>query len=269
VSEPTRASPPAVLDSEYEGLFAEFYDFLHAGQTVDVAVFTELAEERGGPALEIGCGTGRVLAPLAGAGIGATGIDASRDMLALCARKLRSMPEDARPHLVLADMRRFSLRGRYGLALMVCNTLWHCRSDEDALAAFRCAREHLAPDGRFVLDVCLPDLDLWAETSGTTETLRVPDPEGRRDFVSHFTPTYDPERLIERDRIVLREMRGGRIVRSAECEIELRHYRAEEIRDLLARAGLEIREEWGTFKRTPLRPGSREGIFVSEAYSPR
>ena len=94
---------PGALPSEYEGLFAEFYDILHAGQTVDVGVFLDLAVERGGPALELGCGTGRVLVPLAAAGVEATGIDSSRDMLAILTRKLSDVPEDSRPHLIRAD----------------------------------------------------------------------------------------------------------------------------------------------------------------------
>jgi SAM-dependent methyltransferase len=250
-------------ESEYEGLFADFYDFLHAGQTVDVGVFVTMAEERGGPALEIGCGTGRVLVPLATAGVAVTGIDASPDMLAICQRKLRGLPEGGRAHLVRADMRRFALRSRYRLALMVCNTLWHCLTPEEAIDAFRCARAHLDAEGRFVVDVSLPDLALMEETSGKTETLRQVDAERDRAFVSQLTPTYDLEHLLEHDRIALREFRDGKVVRSATCEFTLKHYTAEEIRDLVGRAGLAIHEEWGTFQRTPLRDGSREGVFVT------
>ncbi|MEW5867045.1 MAG: class I SAM-dependent methyltransferase [Bacillota bacterium] len=59
--------------SEYEGLFAEFYDILHSSCTGDVSMYVDLVKEYGGPVLEMGCGTGRILFPLARAGFSAQG----------------------------------------------------------------------------------------------------------------------------------------------------------------------------------------------------
>ena len=59
----------------------ELYDLEHAGFTEDIELYLRLAEVVGDPILELGCGTGRVLAPLAAAGHRVTGIDRSRPML--------------------------------------------------------------------------------------------------------------------------------------------------------------------------------------------
>ncbi len=59
----------------------ELYDLEHAGFDDDIELYLRLAEVVGDPILELGCGTGRVLAPLAKAGFRVTGIDVSRPML--------------------------------------------------------------------------------------------------------------------------------------------------------------------------------------------
>ena len=68
------------LDDPYAEL-PELYDLEHAEFTEDVDLYLRLAEVVGDPILELGCGTGRVLAPLAAAGHRVTGIDRSRAML--------------------------------------------------------------------------------------------------------------------------------------------------------------------------------------------
>src|SRR5215218_11321513 len=68
------------LDDPYAAL-PELYDLEHAGFSDDVDLYLRLAEVVGDPILELGCGTGRVLAPLAAAGHRIIGVDRSRPML--------------------------------------------------------------------------------------------------------------------------------------------------------------------------------------------
>jgi len=74
--------------SEYEGFFAEFYDLLQPSAP-EAGAIGAIARECGGPILELGCGTGRLLLPLATAGFDVTGLDLFPDMLRICARKER------------------------------------------------------------------------------------------------------------------------------------------------------------------------------------
>src|SRR5918993_5294276 len=70
--------------ADFEDPYAELpdlYDLEHAGFSDDVELYLRLAEVVGDPILELGCGTGRVLAPLAAAGHRITGIDLSPPML--------------------------------------------------------------------------------------------------------------------------------------------------------------------------------------------
>src|SRR5438093_8785643 len=64
------------------------YDWEHDPYVADVAVQVALARRFGGPVLELACGSGRLLAPLANAGLHITGIDSSPEMLARARERL-------------------------------------------------------------------------------------------------------------------------------------------------------------------------------------
>ena len=100
------------MDTEQYAATAEFYDYVVPYQTrQDVAFFVEAAQASGGPVLEVGCGTGRVLIPTARAGIAIYGIDLSPHMLDICERRLEQEPAEvqSRVQIDLADMRDFEL----------------------------------------------------------------------------------------------------------------------------------------------------------------
>ena len=72
-------------DDEYAAA-AEYYDFVRPyRERADVAFYVDVARESGGPVLDVGCGTDRVLIPTARAGTDLVGVDASARMLETCA----------------------------------------------------------------------------------------------------------------------------------------------------------------------------------------
>jgi cyclopropane fatty-acyl-phospholipid synthase-like methyltransferase len=79
-----------IIAEIYDRHSSEFYDY-HAKRG-DVEFYVALATESGGPVLEIGCGTGRLLIPTARAGVHITGLDNSEEMLEICRRKLEDEP---------------------------------------------------------------------------------------------------------------------------------------------------------------------------------
>src|SRR5215472_18363173 len=91
---------------------ADLYDYVvpYHGRT-DIDFYVEAAKEAGGPVLEVGCGTGRVLIPTARAGVEIVGLDLSHHMLGVCRQRVdgESMAVQSRIQLVQADMREFSL----------------------------------------------------------------------------------------------------------------------------------------------------------------
>ncbi len=139
---------------------ARFYDLTHNSLTEDVAFILSLAAQTGGPALELGCGTGRLLLPLAQAGFSVTGVDNSAAMLALARRKLAAHPDDAQNRVQLAagDMANLPLLdadGRFQLALIPYNTFLHLNSAQKS-EALRGVKRVLRADGRLFIDLTNP-----------------------------------------------------------------------------------------------------------------
>jgi SAM-dependent methyltransferase len=122
----------------------------------DVDFYRGLAREAGGPVLELGCGTGRVLLPIALDGIACTGLDSSEAMLGEL--KARRPPENLR--LVSGSMRDFDFgSARFGLIFSAFGSFQHVLAVEDQLACLDAVRRHLAPGGFFAFDVFTPRLE--------------------------------------------------------------------------------------------------------------
>ena len=139
--------------------FARFYDGDYRHYDDDLAALLDLAAESGEPILELGCGTGRVLLPLAKASHTVTGVDISPALLDLARQKLRSTHHAARITLIEADLRTFDLPQKaFAFAFCTSNTLMHLTTQADQLAVLRNAHRHLAPGGLLFIDLFNPDL---------------------------------------------------------------------------------------------------------------
>lgn len=142
----------------YEAL-AAYYDAMHASLNDDIGLLLSLAAS-GSPILELGCGTGRLLFPLARAGHRIVGLDRSLAMLRRACRHLQEEPAQIRRRVDLfcAEMGSFALAGKhFALAFVPYNTLMHVGAAE-LVVTFGNVRRHLATDGQFFIDVANPFL---------------------------------------------------------------------------------------------------------------
>ena len=98
------------MRSPYED--AVLYDWEYRRRRDDVRFYRTLADERGGPVLDLGCGTGRLMAPLLRAGHTVVGVDVAPTMLARAAARIGRLPAPARRRALLlrADMRALASR---------------------------------------------------------------------------------------------------------------------------------------------------------------
>jgi SAM-dependent methyltransferase len=173
------------LDDPYAEL-PELYDLEHAGFTEDIDLYLRLAEVVGNPILELGCGTGRVLGPLAAAGNRVTGIDRSRSMLDRARSVLRVQPQSStnsqRVTFVQGSMTEAERApgGPFGLVIFSLNGLMHLSGLAEQRAALASARRALDPRGMLVVDLLNPTPELlttfdgrvrhegsWQESDGT------------------------------------------------------------------------------------------------------
>jgi len=121
---------------------------------VDTTVDLLVGLAGGGPALELGIGTGRVALPLARRGVPVRGIDLSRAMVA----QLRAKPGGEAIDVTIGDFATTRVDGEFTLAYLVFNTIMNLTTQEAQVACFRNVAEHLAPGGCFVIEVMVPAL---------------------------------------------------------------------------------------------------------------
>lgn len=158
---------------------ARFYDEIHAELTEDVDFSVALARSAAGPVLELGCGTGRLLWPMAQAGINVTGLDNSADMLALAHERRQLLGLQQRVVLESADMTRFSLsQTDFALVLLSYNTALHLSTNQ-VMATLHRSAAHMQPGGALCIDVINPFL--LADSPDQTM------PEVERTFIDPYT----------------------------------------------------------------------------------
>jgi SAM-dependent methyltransferase len=256
-------------------LHVEAYDVLHA--TVpggdDLAFFTALADEVGGPILELGCGTGRLTVPLAEAGFEIVGLDRSEPMLALARGRVARLDAGARDRIAIveADVRSYELDRTFGLVFAAFRVFMALTDQETQLEALATVRRHLRPDGRLALDVFDPRLDMLTPGTHPIERrLSGTLPSGNRVDAGPFERTNDPisQVLVERWRFLEIEP-DGRVVRDEEETLTLRWTYRHEMGHLLARAGFDVLAEYGDYSGGPPAYGAEQIWIARPTQDPR
>ena len=122
----------------------------------DLSFWKGLAEKQGSPLLELGCGTGRVLVPLAEAGYATWGLDKDPEMLDFLQGNLNPDLKPA-PQLVEADFSDFNLEMQFPLIIVPCNT-WSTLGAETRSKALACIVRHLRSGGLLAVSVPNPQV---------------------------------------------------------------------------------------------------------------
>jgi SAM-dependent methyltransferase len=203
--------------------YARFYDWENA-RTLgrqDLAFWRTLAQQTDGPILELGCGTGRLLVPLARAGAGMTGVDRSAPMLARAIARARRLSPARRPAIARGDIRALPFASQsFRLVMAPYGMLQSMLTDGDLAAVLRESARVLQPGGRVGIDL-VPDLARWPvyrsqlkfrgrATGGSTVTLIESVRHDRRRhftiFDEHFTERHGPRRRERRFSLIFRTL---------------------------------------------------------------
>jgi SAM-dependent methyltransferase len=152
----TETVPPGDMDTEprtwHYGVVARWWaEFNVTGP--EIAYFQRFVEDEGQPALDVACGTGRLLVPYLQAGLDVDGCDISQDMLSLC--RERAERAGLSPNLYTQAMHEVDLPRRYR-TIIVCGGLGLGSNRDQDLEALRRLHEHLEPGGLLVLDNEVP-----------------------------------------------------------------------------------------------------------------
>jgi SAM-dependent methyltransferase len=208
--------------------------------------YLKYARLTGGPILELACGTGRLLIPIAQAGYRIHGLDLSGAMLRLLKMKMCRLHPDVRRRIKLyqGDMLRFSPPIRYPLAILAYNSLQELETPAECSSLFKRVQGYLRDGGYLLLMVTRAYRDRYRDGKDyLVDWFDAPaaDVESGLSVGSSILSRLD----VKGNRIVLRESFLIRRDGSREEKVEVTHYipllSASEYGFLLEKAGFAVR----------------------------
>lgn len=257
------------------------YDLEHEGDDEDVAFYEQLIR-RLQPAriLEFGTGSGRIAIPLARLAPLATtlaakrplivGLDVVEAMLAEAERKRQELPEAEREALVLVngDIRQWKGDAPFDLVIAPCSALTHMLTVDDQLAAWRCAYDNLAPGGRFVADLTMANLTVYAESMTTPPRTTVEididtrDPVSGERLLRHKTTEYLAHEQRARIRFLYDRLVDDAVVDRYVSDFESHVFYPNEVELLFRATGFTVESRYGDYRMRPFRQRSRQLIVI-------
>ena len=234
---------------EYRGLLASTWDLLRGDTSRwgDRHRFRELILRYGQPALDVGCATGRLLLEYLAEGIDIDGVDASPEMVALCAAKARQRGLQAT--IYEQTMETLDLSRRYRTILVPSSTFQLLTDAELARVAMRRCCEHLLPGGA----LAMPFMVLWREGDPLEQAWSLRGEQVRPEdgaVVRRWSRAwYEPAEQLEHTEDRYEVVRDGEVI-AAEAQRRspaTRWYSQDQVRSLYTEAGLidvRLSREW-------------------------
>ena len=261
------ATPPQTPLQDPYAEIAELYDVEHAGFTDDIDCFLNFITAVGDPVLELACGTGRLLLPIADAGFRVTGIDRSPAMLRRAAIAVNEAGLSERVQLHEGDMTEAALApgGPFGVVIIALNGLLHASDLGTQRAILNAARAALDPRGLLLLDVFHPTPDAlraFDHTVAHEGTWHLPSGERVDKFSTRRV--FPARQLIQTDVWYDRIDKDGHVRRIA-TSFPMRYLHPGEIELLLEVAGFAEWQFYGSYELDPFDDHADRIIVAAEA----
>ncbi|MDT8305227.1 MAG: class I SAM-dependent methyltransferase [Anaerolineae bacterium] len=250
---------------------APYYDLIHARLTQDVGFSLALAARNRGSVLELGCGTGRLLLPLARAGHPVTGLDNSMPMLLQAQRALAGEPAEVRQRarLVAGDMTTFAFaKEHFSLVLVPYNTFMHLDATA-AAAAVRAVARHLQPRGRLFLDLANPFV--VEQTPGdrllSLEQILTDPDTGAMVVITASNQLYPGAQQLEITWLYDASPAGGGPVERSVAQVNYHYYFPHQIELLLRQSGLRLEALYGDYNEEPFDEAAERLLVLAHKSS--
>jgi SAM-dependent methyltransferase len=247
-------------------LIAPFYDVEHAHYDEDIDFYLQYAEMQTGPLLELACGSGRLLLPLAEQGYALTGVDSSEQMLALARQQLQQAELAELVTLVQQDISTLRLPQQFSLAFIALGSFAHLTTHKVQQQALSAIRKHVTTGGTFIIDISNADArymenlggqvlhqGTWPLKDGSMLTHMVSPASSRSRHLLELTHFYD------------QHVQGGPVNRTV-VTTHLYLFERSEMELLLEQADFSIKETFGDYDLNPFTLESPRMIFVAEAH---
>ena len=250
--------------NEYDRI-APFYDIEHSQFDADLDMYRNFAQLRSGTLLELACGSGRLLLPLAGDGYELMGVDSSASMLKLAQEALEQAGLAERCRLVQQDICTMELGQTFSMAFVALGSFAHLSSRRQQQQALASIRAHLTVGGLFILDISNADVRYMEHLSGQVLHQGTwPQEDGT--MVTHFVSpaSSTTQHLLELTHFYDVHIQGGPVQRTV-ITTHLYLFERAEMELLLERAGFAIKDIYGDYDLSRYEHESSRMIFLTEA----
>ena len=216
--------------------------------------YLQLAQEIGGPVLDVGCGTGRLTRAIAQAGLDATGLDVTAEML----QRAALLSDGLDVEWVVGDARALHLGRRFRLILMTGHAFQHLLTNQDISAFLQGAREHLLDDGYLAFETRNFAAKSFGGSEEPTLWKSVQDDSGRWiDLL--IGSRYDPDSGVEL-------LIGERLIRETgqreRSTSSLRYLALDKLNAMLQQHEFLVEQQYGFWDKQPPRADLPEYISI-------
>lgn len=241
--------------------FSEIYDWefelLNHNQKQEICFWMDMVAQFGDPILEIACGSGRITLPIIKKNYRVTAIDISAKMINLLKRKSKNYN-----NLILkqADMRNFSVAGKFPLAIITYASFQQLLTKKDQIECLMNIHKHLLPDGIVIIDTHY----MICEEPDTLELTKLYD-AFNSELNAHVTmfTSYSTDKINRirhwEDKYILNYTFKSKEIENA---ISLKEISPDDMKELADITGFKIEKIYGNFNKEPLNNNSDKIIFI-------
>jgi SAM-dependent methyltransferase len=253
-------------DGLYTGLDAEFYDELLDGEIDDLPFWRSLLGGPGSRALEVGCGTGRILIPLLQEGFQVDGMDGSANMVRILQEKIskKTLTTDIR----IQRMEELDMGKLYPLIFIPGFSLQMVDSRKLLKESLLRFHQHLEPDGRLAVSLFFPWEEMEDELPGDWHLRKTLKQKDGSRLSCHQSTTIDLEKqtLVLKNHYSLSD-KSGKQLREEFRDVRLLWFYPHEFHLLLHETGFELLESYADFSFEPLDEFTPHAVFLAEKRS--
>ncbi|MFN8676588.1 MAG: class I SAM-dependent methyltransferase [Thermomicrobiales bacterium] len=249
---------------------AAYYDSEHDQFTDDIDWYLHLAQVAGPRVLELGCGSGRLLAPLAAAGARVVGVDTSAAMLQRAHTRLQGEIARGRVSLMHGDMQHLGELelGSFDLVILPLNGLLHLDEPAAQRRVLDEAARVLRPGGLLAADVLHAVPDALAAFDG--RVVHEGTWEDGRCAVSKFSSrTVDWTNQLISAEVWYDEVGASGALSRHRTEFTMRWVTAAEFTLMLEAAGFDGWDLGGSYDGSPLTDMSDRMLVAARKYEDR
>ncbi len=253
------------MKEEYSSLYAEFYDELLEGELDDLPFWESFLKDNPGRALEVGCGTGRILLPLLKAGMDVSGIDSSRMMLKQLVEAADAYKEELDISVKVQGMEELDFEEKFQTIFIPGFSIQLVKDRSLMIVALKRFYDHLEEGGLLAMSVFFPWEEMDEDESGEWRLRKhVMRPDGTL-LENHQSVEID---MVEQTFSVLNRYElfdaDAQLLKKERVDIRMLWFYPHEFDLLFAEVGFELIDMYSDNEDGIIDESTSEVIYVAQ-----